>query len=133
MWARQAARGEPIEASPFGVGVTEGRTLNQDHPYVLDTAAAIRALLEAPRLAHAEYNISTGQPVFVDDMVAAIRQAHPAVRFVEPIPRDNASTRPAIATDPSRLRRELGFEPRFTLASALAHCIAWRQEVGFLD
>lgn len=132
-WTRQAARDEPIEVSPFGVGVTEGRCLNQDHPYALDTAAAMRALLDAPRLSHSEYNISNGVPVFVDDMVAAIREAHPEVKFVEPIPRDNASTRPGISLDATRLRQDTGFEFQYDLAKALKHCIAWRREGGFLD
>jgi len=133
MWVRQAVRGEPITPSPFGVGVTEGRCLNQDHPYVLDTAAAIRAVLEAPRLSFTEYNVSTGVPVFLDDLVAAMREAEPEVRFVEPIPRDNASTRAGLSQDCGRLRHDTGFTCRYTLASALADCIAWRREVGFFD
>lgn len=131
-WVRQAAAGAPIEASPLGAGITNGRCLNQDHPYVLDTAAAIRALLEAPRLSYDAYNVSAGGPVFVDDMVAAITRAQPDVAFAGPVAPDNASTRPGISLDTARLVADTGFAPRFDLASALAHCIAWRRESGFL-
>lgn len=131
-WVRQAANDEEIVASPHGSGVTNGRRLNQDHPYVLDTAAAIRALLEAPALRHDVYNVTAGEAVFVDDLVAAIREAHPDVRIAEPIPTDNATLTPPISLDITRLREDTGFEPRFTLASALAHCIAWRRASGFL-
>jgi nucleoside-diphosphate-sugar epimerase len=132
-WARRLARGEPVEASPFGAGVTKGRCLNQDHPYVLDTAAAIRALLEAPELRHDVYNVSAGGPVFLDDLVAAAREVAPDVRFAGDVPADNAQTRPGISLDTARLEADTGFAPAFTLASALEHCVAWRREAGFLD
>lgn len=132
-WSRQAARGEPIEVSPFGEGVTKSRILNQDHVYALDTAAAIRALITASRLKYSEYNISGGSPVFADDMVAAMREAWPEARFVEPIVSDNASTRPSIAIDSSRLHEEVGFSTQYSLPQALRHCILWRLENEFLD
>lgn len=131
-WVRQAAREEAITVSPHGFGITNGRRLNQDHPYVLDTAAAIRSLLVSPRLAHDVYNVSAGEPVFVDDLLAAMRTAQPEVRFAEPIEHDSAATSAAIALDIDRLTAETGFAPRFDLATALAHCIAWRRDAGFL-
>lgn len=131
-WVRQATRGEPIAVSPHGVGITEGRCLNQDHPYVLDTAAAIRSLLVAPALDHDLYNVSAGEPVYVDDMLPAIRRAAPAVTFVEPVTADGPANRPGIALDCTRLTEQTGFAPAFDLATALADCIAWRRENGFL-
>jgi UDP-glucose 4-epimerase len=132
VWARDAARGTPIEASPFGAGIANGRRLNQDHPYVLDTAAAIRLLLEAETLRHDLYNVSAGGPVFVDDMLAAMDVAEPAATYAAPIGHDSAATSPGVAFDTTRLVADAGFAPAFDLAAALAHTIAWRREVGFL-
>lgn len=129
-WAAQAAAGEPIVASPHGSGVTNGRRLNQDHPYVLDTARAVRGLLTAPTLAHDVYNVSAGDPVFVDDLLAAIRTAVPDVALADGIEHDDASRSAAISLDVTRLTDEIGFVPEFDLASALAHCVAWRREAG---
>ncbi len=131
-WVRQATRGEPIEVSPHGTGITEGRCLNQDHPYVLDTAAAIRGLLTAPTLDHDLYNVSAGKPVYVDDMLTAIRAAAPDVTFVEPVAGDGPDDRPGIALDCTRLTEQTGFVPAFDLSTALADCIAWRRDNGFL-
>lgn len=131
-WVRQAASGQPIDVSPHGVGITEGRCLNQDHPYVLDTAAAIRSLLTAPTLDHDIYNVSAGKPVYVDDMLSAIREAEPEVTFVAPVTGDGPGDRPGITLDCTRLTEQTGFTPQYDLASALADCIAWRRDNGFL-
>jgi UDP-glucose 4-epimerase len=131
-WARQAARGETIVASPHGFGTTNGRRLNQDHPYVYDTAAAVRALLEAPVLSYGLYNVSAGEPVFVDDMVAAMAQAAPEAEItVEQA--DSAAVSPGITLDSSRLIADTGFTPAYDMAAALRHCIEWRLETGFLE
>jgi UDP-glucose 4-epimerase len=129
-WVNQAAAGEVIEVSPFGVGVTKGRCLNQDHPYVVDTAAAIRALLDAGKLTYSEYNISTGVPIFADDMVAAIREVVPDVKFAEPMVHDNIATRGGISLDSGRLFEDTAFEFQFDLEDALRHCLEWRRSVG---
>jgi UDP-glucose 4-epimerase len=132
-WARQAANREEIVASPFGSGITDGRRLNQDHPYVLDTAAAVRLLLEAERLSHSVYNVSAGGPIFVDDMVAALKRVAPDVPVASPVPVDNADTSYGIGFAVERLREDTAFSPEFDLAGALAHCIEWRRRTGFLS
>ncbi|MBJ7328903.1 MAG: NAD(P)-dependent oxidoreductase [Solirubrobacteraceae bacterium] len=130
-WVRDAVAGTPIEVSPFGSGITNGRMLNMDHPYVQDTAAAIRGLLETSTLRHDLYNVSAGPPIYVDDMLAAMRAVAPDATFAEPVTADGPADRPSIALDTTRLVEDTGFAPAWDLERALAHCIAWRRATGF--
>ena len=133
VWAGMAVRGEPIEAEPFGKGITEGRRFNVEHPYVRDTAAAMSMVLEAPTLKYPVYNIATGHPVSLHEMVSAIREAHPGVKFVEPIPQEDASIASRRVLDVSRIREDVGFVPQYDLVSALRDYIKWRQTFNFMD
>ena len=131
-WVGKALRGEPIQVAPAGSGNAEGRRFGVDHPYVKDTAAAVRAMLEAPALNHPVYNISTGRPVTMLGMVDALRQVYPQVRFVEPVPDEDPTEEQVRVLDTTRMREDLGFEPRYDLVSGLRDFIQWRQAVGFL-
>lgn len=126
-WTGKAVRGEPIEVASelvrFGV----------DFTYVQDTTAGICAVLDAPTLKHPVYLISTGRRVQPNEMVEAIQEAYPAVKFVEPIPRDDGAKEALGPIDVSRIREELGFAPKRDLASGLREYIKWRQEVNYLD
>jgi len=42
-WVGSALRGEPIDTSPVGSGITEGRRFGVEHPYVADSAACVLA------------------------------------------------------------------------------------------
>jgi UDP-glucose 4-epimerase len=133
-WARKALNGEPIEASPFGKGITEGRSFGVEHPYATDSAACVASTLEAPKLGYPLYNVSTGHRVSLHEMVDAIRETFPDVRFVEPIPQGDASIASrASSLDVSRMRDDLGFEPRYDLVSALKDYLEWRRTFGFLE
>ena len=132
-WVGKAVRGEPIEVSPVGTGIAEGRAFGTDHIYIKDTAAATRLMLEAPALSHPVYNISLGYPLAMLDMVSAIREAYPAVEFVEPLPEADPTKEHTLAVDVSRMREDLGFEPKYDLVSSLRDYIEWRQSSGFLD
>ena len=132
-WAGKAVRGEPIEASPYGSGITEGRSFGTDHCYVKDTAAAVRVMLDAASLSYPVYNISTGHPLSLHDMVAAIREAHPSVKFVEPIPTEDPTKARSRHLDTTRMREDLGFVPKYDMASGLKDFIEWRQTFNFMD
>ncbi len=132
-WTRSAVRGEPIEAAPFGSGITEGRTFNVEMPYVRDTAACIAIVLDAPKLSHQLYNIGTGHPIGLHEMVAAMREACPEATFVEPIPREDASSKDRWVLDVSRMKEYLGFILKHDLVSGLKDYIAWRRELDFMD
>jgi nucleoside-diphosphate-sugar epimerase len=131
-WVGKAVRGEPIEPSPFGKGITESRTLSQDHIYVKDMAAFIGHVLDAPRVLYPVYNVATGTLVSLHDLVSAIRVAYPKVKFTGPIPKTDESKGRGRMYDVSRMR-EQGFVPKFDLVAALKDYIEWRQTFNFMD
>ena len=132
-WVGKAVRGEPIDPSPVGTGITEGRAFGTDHIYIKDTAAATRMMLEAPVLTHPVYNISSGHPLTLAGMVSAIQEAYPAVKFAKPPPEEDPTKEHERALDVSRMREDLGFEPKYDMVSSLRDYIRWRQSFGFLD
>ena len=132
-WARRAVRGEPIEASPFGTGLTGGRMFDQEHPYVRDTGACIGIALDAPSLTYPVYNISTGRKLSLHDMISAIQEAHPEVKITQPVPVDDASKGLGYSFDVSRMREDLGFTPKYDQVSGLRDYIKWRQTFDFMD
>ncbi len=132
-WAAKAARGEPIEPTPFGSGRTEGRRLGLEHPYVYDTAACVGVALDAPKLKYSAYNISSGHRITLHEMVAAMREAYPAVKFVEPIPEEDASKPLGVSWDLGRMKDDLDYTPKYDLISALRDYINWRLKHNFLN
>ncbi len=131
-WAGKAVRGEPIEPSPFGKGVTEGRSFGQDHIYVKDTASFIGHLLDIPTVPHHVYNTATGRPLYLDEMVSAIREAYPEVKIVGSVPKDDPTRKNVRWYDVSRMQ-EVDFAPQYDLVSALKDYINWRQTFNFMD
>ena len=133
VWTRSVVRGEPIEAAPFGSGLTEGRLFNVEMPNVRDTAACMATALDSPKLSHQVYNISTGHPIGLHEMVSAMREACPEARFVEPIPQEDASVDRRLVVDVTRMREDLGFVPRYDLVSGLRDYVKWRRDFNFMD
>ena len=132
-WARRAVRGEPIEASPFGKGLTEGRRFDEGHPYVRDTAARISIALDAPSLTYPVYNISTGHKLSLGDMISGIREAHSGVKITEPVPEHDASKGLGFSFDVRRMMEDLASAPNYDLVSGLRDYKKWRQTVDFMD
>ncbi len=102
----------------------------QEYVYVRDAALGAVCACLAPRPAHAAFNIAMGDILYFDDIVAAARRRLPDAR-IEVAPPD-ASIAKAYAprdqaSDLSRARAELGFEPRYHLAEAMEDHIAWVQ------
>ncbi len=124
-WTGQAVRGETIDAVQGGPW---------DFTFVLDTAAGIRTVLDAPELPYDVYNLAQGVAIMTGDMVAAIRQAHPSVSVNETpdasAPMLSSSTSGRVA-DPSRLRDDLGFVAQHDMAAGLKAYIDWRQEYDY--
>ena len=134
-WVGKALRGEYIEPLPFGRGITEMRKFGEEFPYVKDTAAGIGALMDAPALRYQEYNIGTGHPISIREMVTAIREVYPDVKIVEPITQEDASggRGNSYIVDPGRMQEDLGFVNRYDLVSGLRDYIKWRQDFNFMD
>ena len=119
-WTGSVVRGEPIRALPDRYGF--------DLTYVLDVAEAIRLLLDAPVLEHPVYNVAAGRVLHLRDMVEAMRHRWPEVRFAEPLPlEEGQSVSIAKASYGSRIRDELGWEPRYDVVAGLRDYVEWRR------
>ncbi|WP_207002749.1 NAD-dependent epimerase/dehydratase family protein [Trinickia mobilis] len=105
--------------------------LPDDWIYAVDAAAAIVALLDAPRLPHPLYHVGTGRRWSAADWCERLRAIWPAFSHEVVGRREDANIgaqapapRPPLSVE--RLRRDLGFEARFDAARALTDYTAWR-------
>lgn len=114
-----------LQGSPAAVG--EGRA-RRDFMHVQDAADAFVATLASTITG--PVNIATGIDRPMRDVVAAIGEQigkPELIRFGgRPTP---ANEPPVLATAASRLR-SIGFEPRFSMQTGLAHTIAWWRQAG---
>lgn len=122
-WTRAVLRGEPIHIADPSV--------TRAFSYVKDIAAGICAVLDAPRLSHEVYNVTTGEPRTLGQMLDALREAEPNVRVVESA--DAAAPRGGNTMSGERLKRDLGFTGRYDLPSGLREYLAWRRENNFVE
>ena len=122
-WTGKAVRGEPIKIEP--------RHSSGDLTYVLDLAAGIIGLLDAPRLNHSFYNVSRGIMVTMGQIVEAFRQAVPDVQFLDPLPESGGIGTGRGPADNTRLRQDTSFEPRYDPVAGIRHYIEWRRQYGF--
>ena len=96
-----------------------------DWTYVKDVARGIQMLHMAPTLKHRVYNIGSGRATSNQDIFEAVRKAVPGATCssLKPGKAPTAATNPA--TDLSRIKTELGYEPEYTLESGIAAYIDW--------
>ena len=116
-----------------GVGCVRVNTLDAlgDYIYVEDVAAAIVALLRAPRLRYSAYNIACGVTATIRDMVEWAAEKVPGFR-AEIVPAEQADIvqDPALrdgmwgAYDISRIRAETGWQPQ-PMRTALHAYMDW--------
>ena len=124
-WTGKAVRGETINAE------TEDYW---DFTYVLDIAAGIRTVLDAPSLTHEAYNLNRGVQVSAQELVSAFREATPSANINlrtgndTDMPQSSSSGR---ILDSSRIRDDLHFETRYDLIAGLEEYIQWRLEFGY--
>lgn len=112
-------------------------TMVRDWLYAPDAAEAYVRIAEAlarrPELSGEAFNLSTGEPATVLEVLAAIQKA--AGTDLEPDIRDTATHeigRQHLSAD--KARRELGWEPRHGLVDGLAETVAWyRAHLGRPD
>ena len=124
-WTGKAMRGEAIDFSRD--------TPDRDFTYVIDTASAIAAVLDAPSLKHQVYNIGRGRKVTIGEMIDAIERVCPSVTFTGD--RDEVERKPPPKygrgpMDVSRLA-DLGFAAEHDIEMGLRKYMAWRREFGF--
>lgn len=118
-WTRAALRGETLR-------IGGPATALRDPIYLDDVASGIAAVLLAERLLHDVYNVGWGTGATTEDTLAAIARAVPAVE-IERVPHEPsrwpALTRGVLSAD--RLRRDLGWTPRYDLDSGVAAYVGW--------
>jgi UDP-glucose 4-epimerase len=96
-----------------------------DWTYVKDVARGIQMVHTAKTLRHRVYNIASGRASSNRQIFEAVRKAVPGARCaaLKPGRSPNAPTNPA--TDLSRIKTELGYEPEHTVETGVAAYIEW--------
>lgn len=118
-----AVRGRPLDFEP-GTAGAPAQDQGTDLCYVKDCARAIGLLHLAPALAERVYNIGGGRFTSNKEVAEAVAGAAgcPAVQLGPPQGAERGYM------DTSRIRRELGFEPAYTIESGVADYVAWLRE-----
>lgn len=101
----------------------------RDYTEVSDVVRATWAALQEPGAGYQVYNLGSGRPVTLDQLIAALgRVLHRpiALDLLPPAPGDV----PATWADIRRARERLGYEPRVSLEQGLARYVAWVRGQG---
>jgi UDP-glucose 4-epimerase len=108
---------------------TPDGTCLRDYVHVDDLARAHIAVFDKLAAAGVSlfYNLGTGQPTSVREVLASVAKA-----TGRPVPHDFAPRRegdpPALYADPAKARRELGWEPKHSsIDSLVATAVRWHQ------
>ena len=96
-----------------------------DWTYVKDVARGIQMLHAAATLSHRIYNIGSGRATSNRDVVEAVRQAVPGAKCAVLKPGRTPGNARNPATDLSRIKVDVGYEPEHTLETGIADYIDW--------
>jgi UDP-glucose 4-epimerase len=96
-----------------------------DWTHVEDVARGIQMVHTADRLPHRVYNVASGRASSNADAMAAVRKAAPGARgdVLKPGRTPGNALNPA--TDLSRIKADVGYEPAHTLETGIAAYIEW--------
>lgn len=123
---RAAVKGEKpnVQDLRFGSAYVED---GADHCYIKDAARGIALLQAADNLNHRLYNVSSGRATTNQDVVNAIKRVFPD--FEVELPPGHMPGLPETLWyfDITRLHKDTGFEPEFSLDSGIADYIRWLQ------
>ena len=100
---------------------------NRQHIHLDDVAAATLAALDRPRLPSRAYNIAPGAVMSAAEVAAEVGHAIPGVRLEQDPAAPNWNIFDLGPLDITRARRDLGFEPRVSLADG---AITYRDWIG---
>jgi nucleoside-diphosphate-sugar epimerase len=104
------------------VRIPLSETLAHEYVYAKDVGRAVDRAATVPLPAETVFNIGNGYVTSFDEVLAAVRVLFPAMSYeIEAGERPQAKPAPL---DISRAKRHLGWEPRFTIASAFADYLA---------
>lgn len=104
-----------------------GPDVARDWTYAVDAAQAVRALLGAPHLPHAVYNVSAGRPVTLRAVIDAFAARGLRAQWVDDPAAADVGMAPAAARAPldvSRLRAATGFAPAYSIEAGIAALLA---------
>jgi UDP-glucose 4-epimerase len=96
-----------------------------DWTYVKDVARGIQMLHTAERLSHRVYNIASGRAFSNKDIVEAVLKAVPGAKCAVLKPGRTPGTAINPATDLSRIKTDVGYEPEHTLETGISAYIDW--------
>ena len=123
----QLVREEPVRA--------DAEAEARDYTYVTDIADALRAILDAPNLPHDLYNVTAGRWIIPQDVLQELAGLEPsaAVELGQVDEGGQPQQRGRGPLSPQRLTQDLGWRPKFDLATGLSEYLQWRREAPFLD
>ncbi len=125
-WTGKVVNGEPVQVGNRAVGL--------QWSYAKDIAAGMVALMEAPGLAHDTYNLATPRWWTIGEAVAGLQAARPSVKIVDDPSVKYARWKPRSlcpVMDVNRIFTDIGFAPRFDLASGFKDLIEWRESFPY--
>ena len=96
----------------------------QDLTFAKDIASGIVLVQHASKLEHQTYNIGSGRATSNREFFDAVKKAKPSTDITIQDGLSPRAKRNSYA-DITRIRTELGYEPRYTAESAVAEYIAW--------
>jgi len=108
-----------VTGAPFAMRFPAQR---RDYLHVADTGGALAALLASE--ASGAVNIASGDPIALGDLAQEIERCLGqtlALATAEPA----VDPAPVVVADATRLRRDVGFAPRYTRTAGLADSVAW--------
>ena len=117
LFLRKILRGEPI--TMFGNG-----SMRRDFTHVTDIVHGILAAADGAPEGVRPYNLGSGAPVTLTELVQAMGKAAGKLPVVEhaPVPLGDVD---ATFADIARAQRELGWQPKIKLAQGLATVVEW--------
>ena len=134
-WTGQVVRGETLSVDADSFAPDDGR----DYTYVVDTARGLRAILDAPELAHDLYNLTSGPWITYRDILKALAELAPdsassvTTGGQDATDRATASVSGRGPLSGHRLWQDLRWQPQYDLRAGIADYLQWRRDSGFTD
>lgn len=93
--------------------------------YVKDCGRAIALVQTAPRLGHTIYNVGSGRVTTNAEVVGAIRAHVPDFDVALAVGRDESAPITDPVLDLTRIQRDTGYAPAYTIDAAVGDYVAW--------
>jgi UDP-glucose 4-epimerase len=122
--AMAAARGETPDFSDRVDGVPLAE-FGYDQLYVKDVGRAISAVHLEAKPRHTIYNIGAGEVLTNGRILQAVQKTVPGFRCELGTREEGAKMPLGMVIDPTRLREEFGFTPRYPVDEAIAEYVGW--------